>query len=134
MSPRHSKSSDCGARYSEGRLRSNAGYEDFPSIYTAMSFDLRQLPRISSRILKVDGHTLELWSPNSKQLPYLPGVCQDDFLPTIPSALQARRYDGHAGKHDGMVVPQYYRDIASHWPFMRRPTPLVVVKSLSVWL
>ncbi|KAJ7124035.1 hypothetical protein C8R43DRAFT_958929 [Mycena crocata] len=122
MSTRSSKSLDCGARYSEGRLRSDAGYDDFPHIFTAMSFDLRQLPRISSRILKVEGHVFELWSPNSKHIAYLPGVCKDDFNPTIPSSLSSRRYDGHAGKHDCMVVPQYYRDVASHWPFMRRPT------------
>ncbi|KAJ7149329.1 hypothetical protein C8R43DRAFT_1128683 [Mycena crocata] len=122
MSTRSSKSLDCGARYSEGRLRSDAGYDDFPHIFTAMSFDLRQLPRISSRILKVEGHVFELWSPNSKQIAYLPGVCKDDFNPTIPSSLSSRHYDGHAGKHDCMVVPQYYRDVASHWPFMRRPT------------
>ncbi|KAJ7149016.1 hypothetical protein C8R43DRAFT_1128779 [Mycena crocata] len=115
-------STDCGTRYSEGRLRSNAGYEDFPHIHTAMSFELRQIPRISSRIVKIDGHTFELWSPNSKQQTYLPGVCQRDFLPSIPQSPSARRYDGHVGKHDCLMVPQYYRAIASHWPFMRRPS------------
>ncbi|KAJ6496481.1 hypothetical protein C8R47DRAFT_1212798 [Mycena vitilis] len=108
------------ARFAHTRLPCLAGYRGLPGIYTAMSFDLRHLPRITSRLVKMDGHIYELWSPNSTQLPFLPGTPRPDWLPVIPKLLAERRYDGHAGKHDCLHAPQYHRRVTKHWPFMRR--------------
>ncbi|KAJ6456027.1 hypothetical protein C8R47DRAFT_1227998 [Mycena vitilis] len=111
---------DNHVRFARPRLPCLAGYGGLPGIYTAMSFDLRHLPRVTSRVVKMEGHTYELWSPNSTQQPFFAGVPRSDWLPGIPRLLSDRRYDGHAGRHDCLYAPQYYRSIAKHWPFMRR--------------
>ncbi|KAJ7101567.1 hypothetical protein B0H15DRAFT_943888 [Mycena belliarum] len=112
---------DCGGRFSQPRTICLAGYYDAPSIATGMSFELRQLPIVSSRIVRLGTTVLELWSPNSLQLPFLPGVARTDYRVTAPATLiSQRRYDGHGGKHDCLHVPQYFRASAAYWPFMRR--------------
>ncbi|KAJ6496482.1 hypothetical protein C8R47DRAFT_1212800 [Mycena vitilis] len=107
------------ARFTRPRLACLAGYLDFPTIYSGMSFDLRHLPRITSRVVRVDGHVYELWSPNSQQFPYLSDFLRSDYTPSIPPEAE-KRYDGHAGKHDCLHSPQYRQKNAQHWPFMRR--------------
>jgi hypothetical protein len=108
------------AQYGHQRLACTAGYFDVPNIRTEMTFELRQLPRISSRIVKLEGRTFELWSPNSIQKPFLPGERRADFLPRIPTILTERCYDSHTGKHDCLHFPQYLHSEVAHWPFMRR--------------
>ncbi|KAJ7920732.1 hypothetical protein B0H13DRAFT_1867232 [Mycena leptocephala] len=90
-----------------------------------MLFELRALPRITSRIVKMEGRTFELWSPNSLQKPFLPGERRINYLPGIPHGLTERRYDGHAGKHDCLFFPQYLIPAMVHWPFMRRATEVL---------
>ncbi|KAJ7177841.1 hypothetical protein C8R46DRAFT_1212577 [Mycena filopes] len=107
-------------RYSHSRVLCLTGYRDFPAIYTAMIFDLHQVPLLTSRIVKRDDHTFELWSPNSSQRPFLPGNIRNDYVPAPAMQRDQRRYDGHSGKHDCLHVPQYYRERCSHWPFLRR--------------
>lgn len=109
------------ARYGSSRISSAAGYEDEPAVYSGLSFDLRALPRITSRIVRSGNRVYELWSPNSTQLPFLPGERSSDFVPHMHSVLDQRRYDGHAGKFDCLYVPQYYKTGNAHWPYMRRP-------------
>ncbi|KAF7344174.1 hypothetical protein MVEN_01707800 [Mycena venus] len=112
--------SSSAARFGHNRQSTEAGYHDVPNINTAMAFDLVQLPRVTSRIVRLGPQTLELWSPNSAQLPFLPGERLADFVPSIPANPAERRYDGHAGKHDCVYFPQYYCSDTTHWPFMRR--------------
>ncbi|KAJ6485095.1 hypothetical protein C8R47DRAFT_1217135 [Mycena vitilis] len=107
------------------RLACLAGYRDLPNIYTAMTFNLRHRPRINSRVIRVDGHVYEAWSPNSDQVAFLPGVLRPDYVPTTPQLLAERRYDGHVGRHDCIHAPQYYRDSAKHWPFIRRASTVL---------
>ncbi|KAJ6491301.1 hypothetical protein C8R47DRAFT_1070862 [Mycena vitilis] len=111
---------DHNVRFARTRLPCLAGYGGLPGIHTAMGFDLRHIPRITSRIVRMEGHVYELWSPNSTQLPFLAGVPRPDWMPGTPRLLSERRYDGHAGRHDCLHAPQYYRSRAKHWPFMRR--------------
>ncbi|KAJ7233606.1 hypothetical protein B0H12DRAFT_1239290 [Mycena haematopus] len=108
------------ALYAHARLPCGAGYSDLPNICTEMTFDLRQLPRITSRVVRLQGHTLELWSPNSTQTPFLPGERRSDYVPITPLLFAERRYDGHTGKHDCLFVPQYGSSQTMHWPFIRR--------------
>ncbi|KAJ7843045.1 hypothetical protein B0H13DRAFT_1909573 [Mycena leptocephala] len=110
------------ARYGHQRLACTAGYHDVTSIRTEMTFELRHIPNISSRIVKVDGRTFELWSPNSTQMAFLPGERRADYQPTTPVVLTERRYDGHTGRHDCLFFPQYLHSSIVHWPFMRRAT------------
>ncbi|KAJ7735282.1 hypothetical protein DFH07DRAFT_967283 [Mycena maculata] len=123
---------DCGARFTHARQSCLAGYRDIPNIHTAMKFDLRHLPRITSRIVHLDGRVFELWSPNSLQLPFLPGARDRSYVPALPVWLTDRRYDGHCGKHDCLYMPQFVRPDTVHWPFVRRvssvpPTDYVYV-------
>ncbi|KAJ7153266.1 hypothetical protein C8R46DRAFT_1228201 [Mycena filopes] len=113
-------SSQVAPRFSHGRVLCLAGYRDFPAIYTAMIFDLHQVPLLTSRIVKTNSLVFELWSPNSSQRPFLPGNIRSDYSPAPAEQRELRRYDGHSGKHDCLYVPQYLRDRYSHWPFMRR--------------
>ncbi|KAJ7103997.1 hypothetical protein B0H15DRAFT_794876 [Mycena belliarum] len=119
-SPPSSMTPNCGGRYAKPRMACLAGYHDPPSIFTAMSFDLRQLPLISSRIVILGTRKLELWTPNSLQIPFLPGAYRLNYRPVATATLIAeRRYDGHYGKHDCLHVPQYFRADARYWPFIR---------------
>ncbi|KAJ7661631.1 hypothetical protein DFH06DRAFT_1325909 [Mycena polygramma] len=106
--------------FGHARLSCLAGYYDVPNISTAMTFDLTYLERVNTRIVRVDGRVFEVWSPNSSQLPFLAGERRGDFLPSIPSIPAERRYDGHAGRHDCLYVPQYFRADVPHWPYVRR--------------
>ncbi|KAJ7455396.1 hypothetical protein B0H11DRAFT_2244665 [Mycena galericulata] len=123
---------DCGARFSHSRQACLSGYLDVPHIFTAMSFDLIHLPRITSRTVRLQNRVLELWSPNSLQLPFLPGFRLLNYLPSMPLQPTGRRYDGHAGKHDCLYAPQYYRGATAHWPFMRRVASVAETESAAV--
>ncbi|KAJ7135530.1 hypothetical protein C8R46DRAFT_1234936 [Mycena filopes] len=116
----YSPSSVVSPRYSHSRVLCLAGYRDFPAIYTAMIFDLHQVPLLTSRIVKCNDHVFELWSPNSAQRPFFPGNIRADYVPAPAERRDYQRYDGHSGKHDCMVVPQYFLGHRPHWPFLRR--------------
>ncbi|KAJ7093056.1 hypothetical protein C8R44DRAFT_890834 [Mycena epipterygia] len=107
-------------RYTKERKACAAGYLQMPSILSSMSFDLRHLPRITSRLVRSHGHLFELWSPNSVQLPFLPGVFRADFYPAVPANPAERRYNDHVGIHDCVYSPQYLRQDVGYWPFIRR--------------
>ncbi|KAJ7887726.1 hypothetical protein B0H13DRAFT_2342322 [Mycena leptocephala] len=106
--------------YPTGRRACLAGYNDMPVLDTTMTFNLLQLPRVNSRLIRIGTRLFELWSPNSLQLPFLPGLRLSSFRPSIPAERRERRYDGHAGKHDHLYVPQYALAETAHWPMMRR--------------
>ncbi|KAF8238337.1 hypothetical protein L208DRAFT_1213639, partial [Tricholoma matsutake] len=48
----------------------------------------------------------ELWSPNSSQGAFYPGVPPADFQLSCRSDEMQQRYDGHLGRYDPMVSPQ----------------------------
>ncbi|KAJ7863877.1 hypothetical protein B0H13DRAFT_1899406 [Mycena leptocephala] len=93
--------------YPTGRRACLAGYRDMPALDTTMTFDLLQLPRVTSRLVRIGNRLFELWSPNSLQLPFLPGRWE-------------HCYDGHSGKHDPIYAPQYWLVESMHWAMMRR--------------
>ncbi|KAJ7473554.1 hypothetical protein FB451DRAFT_1558730 [Mycena latifolia] len=117
-----STDSDCGARFSrQERMACLAGYRDVPCLLTALSFDLLQIPHVTSCIVSLPERVLELWSPNSLQSPFLPGLTREDYSPgTVPTLAKHCRYDRHVGRHDCLYAPQYFRADNSHWPFIRR--------------
>ncbi|KAJ7898770.1 hypothetical protein B0H13DRAFT_803740 [Mycena leptocephala] len=106
--------------YPTGRRACLAGYRDLPTLDTTMTFDLLQLPRVTSRLVRIENRSFELWSPNSLQIPFLPGLRSSSFRPGISTDPRERRYDGHAGKHDPIHAPQYWLADTVHWPMMRR--------------
>jgi hypothetical protein len=85
-----------------------------------MGFDLRQFPKLSARIVKIGDRVFEIWSPNSTQLPFLPGERVLEPATKAAQDVSQRRYDGHSGKHDCLYCPQYFLEATSHWPFIRR--------------
>ncbi|KAK7007196.1 hypothetical protein R3P38DRAFT_2436258, partial [Favolaschia claudopus] len=94
--------------YPTSRLLSFHGY-DAPA-YVDDGFDHRLPPglRYYGREVETSGRRYELWSPNSIQTPYYPGI---RFNPTETAQSRdelLRRYDGQLGKFDYSIVPQYY--------------------------
>lgn len=53
---------------------------------------------------------MELWSPNSEQLPYLAGALSPSFSWDIPKRPEHRRYDGHLGRYDPTISPQMFSE------------------------
>ncbi|KAK7052696.1 hypothetical protein R3P38DRAFT_2502213, partial [Favolaschia claudopus] len=113
------KSSSLTPRYTSARQNCAAGYYFLATYDTSMTFELRQLPRVTSRIVRLENRVFELWSPNSTQLPFLPGERRPGFIAQAPRILEDRRYDGHLGRFDCLYTPQYWVSALSHWPFMR---------------
>jgi hypothetical protein len=106
-------------RYSHSQLSCTVGYYDLPSINSAISFDLKQFPCLSSSIVKIGDRTFKLWLLNSRQLPFLLGECLPEPVTRAPQDILQWRYDGHTGKHDCLYSPQYFLEATSHWPFIR---------------
>ena len=61
----------------------------------------------------------EIWSPNSAQTPFYPGV--QDFTVRLATALpeSQRRCDGHMGRFDPTISPQHYNPQYPWLPFIR---------------
>jgi hypothetical protein len=91
-----------------------------PNMNSAMTFDLKQFPSLSARIVEFGGCRFELWSPNSQQLPFLPGKRSARPATTAVQEVLQRRYNRHMGKHDCLYSPQYFLKATSHWAFIRR--------------
>ncbi|KAK6984368.1 hypothetical protein R3P38DRAFT_2441294, partial [Favolaschia claudopus] len=60
------------------------------------------------REVVTSGRRYELWSPNSIQTPYHPGIRFNSAETTQTRDELLRRYDGQLGKFDYSMVPQYY--------------------------
>ncbi|KAF8054158.1 hypothetical protein FPV67DRAFT_1683018 [Lyophyllum atratum] len=113
-------------RYTVARLRSFSGYNDSPIVDDSLTFNLPPFNRHSGRI--VDQHpsnplipAYEVWSPNSAQRPFYPGLPPPNFQPrTLPDP-SLRRFDGHLGPYDYTMNPQVLT--ASVWrAFILRPS------------
>ncbi|RDB17786.1 hypothetical protein Hypma_000982 [Hypsizygus marmoreus] len=102
MSPRAPDS----RRYLMGRLPSYHGYADLPVIDDRFAFILPRFYQHTGRVVDMPGGMWELWSPNSRQTPYYPGVTPSSFLPMPPADITQRRYDGHLGCFDFCISPQ----------------------------
>ncbi|KAF8210238.1 hypothetical protein K438DRAFT_1959517 [Mycena galopus ATCC 62051] len=98
--------------YSGKRLLSFQGYAYPPLVDDAFSWKLPDSGSHFGREVRTidDGleRRFELWSPNSVQLPYYPGIRSNVLDLRLSTTLEQRRYDGHLGKFDPTVTPQYY--------------------------
>ncbi|KAJ6474191.1 hypothetical protein C8R45DRAFT_935590 [Mycena sanguinolenta] len=109
-------------KYRSLRLSCQAGYNEAPVLRSHMIFNLLQRPVVTSRIVQSEGRYYELWSPNSRQLPFFPGERPlSGQSPSIPPPDQ-RHYDSHVGRHDCIYFPHYFDTQTAHWPFMCRPS------------
>lgn len=96
-------------RYSTARVWSGYGYDHPPTVRGGLSFRFHELKMCVSRDVQIaDGRRWELWSPNSKIWPYLPGAKRGSYNIGIPALATSRRTDGHLGRFDPTTSPQYY--------------------------
>ncbi|KAJ6454084.1 hypothetical protein C8R47DRAFT_1083205 [Mycena vitilis] len=70
--------------------------------------------------LPENGPDVELWSPNSTQLPFFAGLKDPSFTVGMPEDIRDRYYDGHLGRFDPTVSPQYLDSNYPWNPFLRR--------------
>src|SRR6201996_8295652 len=120
------------------RLKSGLGYCDIPPVDGSFMFRLPSFTAFRSRVVLVQGERYLIWSPNSSQDPFYPGVFPQLEPPPLPSSLTQRRYDGHRGPSDFTRSPQVY-DPARPWlGFILRETrrtfdDVEYIPAYSVW-
>ena len=93
-------------RFPTSRLLSIHGYDHLPLVDDSLSFNLPRFRQHSGQLVAVGHRIWELWSPNSAQVAFYPGVPPTNFQLCLPSDETQRRYDGHLGRHDYTVSPQ----------------------------
>ena len=103
------------------RLKSFAGYAARPVVQDSLSYFIPAFHVISSRLVAFRNQLFEIWSPNSTQTPFYPGV-QDSTVHLTTTALpeSQRRCDGHMGRFDPTISPQHYNPQYPWLPFIRR--------------
>jgi hypothetical protein len=94
--------------YSTTRLRSYHGYTDPPLVDDGFVWKLPSGGRYFGREVQNGGKRYELWSPNSLQIPYYPGVRPRASKLVIGSTKTQRRADGQLGRFDPTISPQYF--------------------------
>ncbi|KAF8158734.1 hypothetical protein K438DRAFT_1776884 [Mycena galopus ATCC 62051] len=133
-----------GTKAVEGRndrsreTRGAHGYLRVPPVDDALPFCLPTICHSRSRTVFVDGRGYLIWSPNSAQDPYYPGV----FPPLSQGAQAAERsqrcLDGHSGPSDFTRVPQVYNWLKPWLGFLVRESrssdqDIEYVVAYSVW-
>ncbi|KAF8175925.1 hypothetical protein K438DRAFT_1979430 [Mycena galopus ATCC 62051] len=124
--------------YSTRRLRSGHGYRNLPFVDDALGFQLPTIGAYHSRLVRVGGRSYLIWSPNSLQDPFYPGVFPPlDQVPRAADRAQ-RRYDGYGGPADFTRAPQAYRASKPWLGFITRETQCLdsdieYVAVYSVW-
>jgi hypothetical protein len=103
------------------RLYAIAGYFTPPAVLPTMNFLLRTFTSISSRFIALGTRTIELWSPNSNQTPFYPGLREPSFASGKKLSPSFRRSDGHVGRFDPTVSPQHYDPRFPWLGFIKRP-------------
>ena len=102
------------------RLKSFAGYAERPVVQDTLSYFIPAFSVVSSRLVAFRNQLFEIWSPNSAQTPFYPGV--RDFTVRLTTSLHPsqRRCDGHMGRFDPTISPQHYNPQLPWLPFIRR--------------
>ena len=90
------------------RLKSFAGYTDGPILQDRLDYFIPPFHVISSRLVAFGKRLFELWSPNSTQTPFYPGVQDPNFKAGLEIPPSQRRCDGHIGRFDPTISPQHY--------------------------
>lgn len=101
-------------------LSALAGYKDIPTVEDILTTFLPQFTMHAHRYLLIDNEAWEIWSPNSSDPAYYPGIRKvaldfEDPAPTpIPFA------DGHFGRFDTTMNPQLFDPLKPWLPFIRK--------------
>ncbi|KAJ7647220.1 hypothetical protein FB45DRAFT_1019487 [Roridomyces roridus] len=107
-------------RYETGQRSCLSGYQTPPEYPTGLSWDLPSLPAVSYRNVSAWGRRLLLWSPNSSQIPFLPGIPPPNLARSVPISSREGRYDGSYGRFDPTVNAKIVNIARPYWPFIRR--------------
>lgn len=111
-------------RFSAPRLLPEAGYADDPGPIPFLSkLILPDDQPKSSGDVSIAGRRFELWSPNSRRLPFYPGI-KAPGMDLEDLARGRKRYDGHLGPLDPTYHPQHYQPNRPYLPFVRRHSHL----------
>ncbi|KAF8168915.1 hypothetical protein BJ912DRAFT_1067413 [Pholiota molesta] len=115
---------DRGSRaftFLSSRLHAIAGYLDRPALSAGMRFILPTgFSILSSRFVPFSTRLMEIWSPNSTQIPFYPGLREPTFAAGRQLPTEWRRSDGHAGRFDPTVSPQHFDPSLPWLGFIRR--------------
>ncbi|KAK7032812.1 hypothetical protein R3P38DRAFT_3352123 [Favolaschia claudopus] len=128
--------------YREPRFKDFYDYEKPPRVDPTLIRPLsatNSLPRRNNgRAFKIGAQSYYVWSPNSSQTPFYPGVlaAATNHLPNQGE----RRFDGHLGPADPTVNPQYTDPNQLWLPFIERDpwkaetTDTAFVKVHDAWI
>ncbi|KAF8134664.1 hypothetical protein K438DRAFT_1787192 [Mycena galopus ATCC 62051] len=106
--------------------------------HDTLGFQLPTICAYHSRLVCVGGRSYLIWSPNSLQDPFYPGVFPPlDPVPRAADRAQ-RRYNGYSGPADFRRAPQAYRASKPWLGFITRKTQCLnsdveYVAAYSVW-
>ncbi|KAF4586571.1 hypothetical protein EYR40_010583 [Pleurotus pulmonarius] len=117
--------SDASRQFSAPRLMPDTGYRDDPGPVPFISKLI--IPGTSPKVaqdVSLAGRRFELWSPNSRGLPFYPGI-KTPSVDLEDLAQGKKRYDGHLGPLDPTYHPQHYQLWRSYLP-MSQLRPLVL--------
>ncbi|KAJ8690414.1 hypothetical protein PTI98_011842 [Pleurotus ostreatus] len=111
-------------RFLSPRLMPDAGYSDDPGPIPFLSKLVipGDYPKVA-RDVTIAGRRFEIWSPNSRRLPFYPGI-KSPGVDLEDLAKGKRRYDGHLGPLDPTYHPQHYQPRRPYLPFIRRHSHL----------
>ncbi|KDQ26075.1 hypothetical protein PLEOSDRAFT_160672 [Pleurotus ostreatus PC15] len=111
-------------RFLSPRLMPNAGYADDPGPIPFLSKLIipGDYPKVA-RDVTIAGRRFEIWSPNSRRLPFYPGI-KAPGVDLEDLAKGKKRYDGHLGPLDPTYHPQHYQPRRPYLPFVRRHSHL----------
>ena len=102
------------------RLKSFAGYAERPVVQDALSYFIPAFSVVSARLVAFRHQLFEIWSPNSAQTPFYPGLRDFTVRLSISLPPSQRRCDGHMGRFDPTISPQHYNPQIPWLPFIRR--------------
>ncbi|KJA23730.1 hypothetical protein HYPSUDRAFT_201158 [Hypholoma sublateritium FD-334 SS-4] len=94
--------------FSFPRHRAGSGYMAFPALIAAMLFLLPKFSLMASRFVRAQYRLFEIWSPNSMQRPFYPGLRDPDHRVGLLEEEDYVRCDGHLGRFDPTSCPQFF--------------------------
>ena len=89
------------------RRSSATGYLARPCVDSRLDTPLPPFEIQAHRVVQIGSEAWELWSPNSLQHPFFPGLIEDTLRAEVASKRSERRCDGHLGRFDPCMSPQY---------------------------
>ena len=101
------------------RRSSATGYLARPCVDSRLDAPLPSFEIRAHRIVQIGSEAWEIWSPNSLQNPFLPGLIEDTLRAEVATKRSERRCDGHLGRFDPCVSPQYSAGYPAWAPHVR---------------